>query len=306
MSISKPESKFATVNGIRLHYLDWGGDGPVLLLLTGMGSSAYIYKSFGARFADRYRVIALTRRGHGDSDYPETGYDAPTLVEDIRRFMDCLGIEKAVLAGHSIAGVELTLFAATYPARVEKMVYLDAMHDRRRILLVRDRSPLAEFSLPEDTFKPRSFEEYIAHFRESNPEFDSIWSPLWEEEFRHGVTANDEGTYIDRMPAHIEEQLNEHLVIEYVPRRVKAPIPVLAIYALTLHRPSPRYPAGVIARYEEFFREVYLPAKAQVFDDFKKRFPQARMLEIPGAHHYLFITHEDLVVEEMNKFLSTS
>jgi pimeloyl-ACP methyl ester carboxylesterase len=86
-------SDFVTVNGIRLHYLDWGGTGPALIFLTGMGSSAYIYNKFAPRFTDRFRVLALTRRGHGDSDYPETGYDADTLVEDIRQFMDCLKID---------------------------------------------------------------------------------------------------------------------------------------------------------------------------------------------------------------------
>ena len=96
-----------------------------------MGCSAYIFNKFAPRFTDEFRVLALTRRGQGDSDYPETGYDAYTLTEDIRQFMDQLNVEKAILAGHSLAGVELTHFAATYPARVDKLIYLDALDDRR-------------------------------------------------------------------------------------------------------------------------------------------------------------------------------
>ncbi len=93
-----PRSDFVHINGIRLHYLDWGGTGPTLIFLTGMGCSAYIFNKFAPRFADAFHVLALTRRGQGDSDYPEAGYDADTLTEDIRQFMDSLNIEKAILA----------------------------------------------------------------------------------------------------------------------------------------------------------------------------------------------------------------
>ena len=96
--MSNPTSDFVSVNGIRLHYLDWGGSDPALIFLTGMGCTAYIFSDFAPRFTDRFRVLALTRRGQGDSYYPDTGYDADTLVEDIRQFMDQLHIQTAVLA----------------------------------------------------------------------------------------------------------------------------------------------------------------------------------------------------------------
>ena len=101
------QSAFVIANSIRLHYLDWGGSGPVLLFLTGLGQSAYIYGKLAPRFTDMFHVIALTRRGHGDSDYPESGYDPDTLTEDLRQFMDALKIDQAVLVGHSMANVEM-------------------------------------------------------------------------------------------------------------------------------------------------------------------------------------------------------
>src|SRR5688500_13051607 len=69
-----------TVNGIQLHFLDWGGRGETLVLLTGLGGSAHIFDDLAPQFTDRFRVLALTRRGHGESDRPETGYDIGTLV----------------------------------------------------------------------------------------------------------------------------------------------------------------------------------------------------------------------------------
>ena len=89
MDTSPHMSDFVTVNdGTRLHYLDWGGEGPVLLFLVGFGCTAHIFDRFAPRFVGQFHVLALTRRGHGESDYPEAGYDIDTLTEDIRQFMD--------------------------------------------------------------------------------------------------------------------------------------------------------------------------------------------------------------------------
>ena len=63
MDRSPHESGFVTVaGGIRLHYLDWGGSGPVLLFLTAIGCNAHIFDGFAPRFTDRFHVLALTRR----------------------------------------------------------------------------------------------------------------------------------------------------------------------------------------------------------------------------------------------------
>jgi non-heme chloroperoxidase len=118
---------FITVNGVRLHYLDWGGSGGTLLFLTGMGNTAHIYDALAPKFTDRFRVLGLTRRGFGESEKPETGYDTATLVEDILQFLDGMKIQRVSFVGHSLAGDELTMFATKYPQRVEKLVYLDAV-----------------------------------------------------------------------------------------------------------------------------------------------------------------------------------
>jgi pimeloyl-ACP methyl ester carboxylesterase len=89
--------------------------------------NAHIFDLFAPHFTDRFRVIALTRRGHGESDYPETGYDVDTLTEDIRLFMQALEIEKAILVGHSMAGMELSHFASLYPEQVLKLEVISKM-----------------------------------------------------------------------------------------------------------------------------------------------------------------------------------
>ena len=130
MDKSPHKSGFVHVNKINLHYLDWGGSGEVLLFLAGMGCNAHIFDDLALRFTDSFHVMALTRRGHGESDHPETGYDVDTLTEDLRLSLDALGIEKAILTGHSMANVELSHFSALYPERVLKLIFLDAAYDR--------------------------------------------------------------------------------------------------------------------------------------------------------------------------------
>ena len=82
---------FATVNGLRLHYIDWGGAGPSVLFLTGLGDSANTFDGLARRFTNRFHVWGLTRRGQGQSDKPESGYDPRTLADDIRAFMKVKG-----------------------------------------------------------------------------------------------------------------------------------------------------------------------------------------------------------------------
>ena len=124
------KSDFVRANGIKLHYLDWGGSGDTILFLPGFNDTAHIYDQFAPRFIDHFHVMGLTRRGGGESDKPKDGYDASTRVEDIRDFLDQLHILRVILIGHSMAGDELTLFASRYPQRTIKIVYYDAAYDR--------------------------------------------------------------------------------------------------------------------------------------------------------------------------------
>ena len=304
MNSSKPKSDFVHVNGIRLHYLDWGGDGQALIFLTGMGSSAYIYSKFAPCFTDKFRVLALTRRGHGDSDYPETGYDADTLVEDIRQFMDSLHVEKAVLVGHSLAGVELTHLAATYPERVEKLVYLEALDDRRREQAIQAQNPLNTVEIKkEESAPPRTFEEYIAIVKRDIPELAEIWSDLWEEEYSHGVKVNEDGIFVDRMPASVEKAIIENLIKGYAPKKVDSIIPTLLFLGQRKRKLTDDYTEEQKAAYDRFIWEVRDPFFQSIIAEFQSRFPHAKIVLIPGGHHYCFIAQEELVYNGMRKFL---
>src|SRR2546425_9103885 len=89
---SPHKTRFITVNGVRLHYLDWGGKGETMLFLHGFGGTPHIFYDLAPKFTNQFRVLGLTRRGHGESEKPDSGYDTRTLVGDIRQFLEALKI----------------------------------------------------------------------------------------------------------------------------------------------------------------------------------------------------------------------
>lgn len=65
MDTSPHKSALVYVNGIHLHYLDWGGSGPALLFLAGVNCNAHQFDGFAPRFTEQFHTLALTRRGCG-------------------------------------------------------------------------------------------------------------------------------------------------------------------------------------------------------------------------------------------------
>jgi pimeloyl-ACP methyl ester carboxylesterase len=115
--------------GVEMEVLDWGGAGEPLVFLAGLQLNAHTFDGFAPRFTDTHRVVGITRRGHGASSWPDSGYGLGRLVADIRGVLDSLGLERVTLAGHSMAGVEMTRLAADHPDRVSGLIYIDAAHD---------------------------------------------------------------------------------------------------------------------------------------------------------------------------------
>lgn len=307
MNTPSRRSDFANANGTRLHYLDWGGNGPALLFLAGLGCTAYIYDKFAPRFTDRFHALAVTRRGHGDSDCPETGYDADTLTEDLRHFMDALHIQQAILVGHSMASVELSHFAAKYPERALKLVYLDAAYDRTAPEYKANlaQNPLRNIQPPDAGETYNTLEAYTASLKRGYPAMSAIWSELMDEEVRHTVKISPEGKVVERMPEAVGQALNATLYA-YTPEDAQIRAPVLSIYAYTTsaYYLAPEYmTTEQQAQVIEFFDVLRPPVQKASIEAFRRSVPHAVIVEIPHGHHYCFIKHEELVFEEMRKFL---
>jgi esterase len=122
-----PMDKFITVNGLRLHYLEW--ENPTretVLLLHGFANCAATWIPIAKTLARNFHVLALDQRGHGDSQWAEQDrYRISDLVSDVACFLDALGIMEINLVGHSMGGAVAQYFAAEHPGRVNRLVIVD-------------------------------------------------------------------------------------------------------------------------------------------------------------------------------------
>ncbi|BAT61690.1 soluble epoxide hydrolase [Variibacter gotjawalensis] len=117
-------SEFATVNGVRLHYVT-AGSGPALVLLHGWPQTWFAWHGAIERFSRSFTVIAPDLRGIGLSEKTASGYDKRTLADDIRDLVRHVGFTDANIVGHDMGGKAAYVLAHTYPSVVRRLVLAD-------------------------------------------------------------------------------------------------------------------------------------------------------------------------------------
>ena len=121
------EHRYATINGVRLHYVIGGNtDGATVVLFAGFPESWYAWRHVMPRLGERYRVIAPDLPGQGDSDCPEQGYDTQALAEAAHGLLQALGVASYYLAGHDVGAWVAYPYAHLFNAEVRGLALLDA------------------------------------------------------------------------------------------------------------------------------------------------------------------------------------
>jgi pimeloyl-ACP methyl ester carboxylesterase len=141
-----------SVGGINFHYAEYKGDGPVVLMLHGFGSSTYTWEKVAPLLQKKgHHVYTLDMKGFGWTDKPVDGaYDPRTLKEEVLAWMDAVGIKKTTLVGNSLGGAISVLIALENPDRVEQMILTDpAGYPQVKPLIIR----LADLPLASDALK---------------------------------------------------------------------------------------------------------------------------------------------------------
>jgi len=128
------EHKTVEVDGINVHYIK-SGEGPVVLLLHGLGTSLITWSRNIKPLTDAgYTVVAPDLPGHGDSDKPKSlKYDPPAGARLIHRFLRALEIQRLSMVGSSAGGLVAALFTLDYPEKVERLVLVASGGLGRRI-----------------------------------------------------------------------------------------------------------------------------------------------------------------------------
>jgi pimeloyl-ACP methyl ester carboxylesterase len=118
-------SKFADVNGVRLHYLV-AGKGEPIVLLHGYAETSHMWRPLMTALAKTHTVIAPDLRGAGSSAAPDSGYDKAGLARDMHALATSLKLGPVKLVGHDIGLMVAYAYAAQFPADVKRIVLMDA------------------------------------------------------------------------------------------------------------------------------------------------------------------------------------
>jgi pimeloyl-ACP methyl ester carboxylesterase/predicted aspartyl protease len=292
----EPQVRFIQVEpDVKLEVLDWGGSGPPLVLLTGIGNTAHVYAHFAHQFTDKFHVVGITRRGFGLSSKPSHGYDVATRARDDVRVLDALQIAKASIAGHSIAGDELSKLAADYPDRVAKLVYLDSVDYGGFATLLR-KAPMPP--MPELTAAEK---ENWARASAASVRYGGVRYP--DEEIHQHIKTDAAGRVLDTPePDAMQAIYDRSQQAEY--EHIKAP--VLAIWDAVTPTSRMAYywylDQPQRDQYDRFWAQ-YLVWLKDARQRFRTGIKHARVIELENSHHYIFIRDEPTVAREMRKFL---
>jgi esterase len=123
-----PLSRRVRANGLELHLLDWGGAAPTpALALHGFALNCHSFDEVAPALSRRVRLFALDQRGHGLSERAARveDYTRDEMVADALGVVNALGLERTVLIGHSMGGMNAMTFAARHPERVRALVLVD-------------------------------------------------------------------------------------------------------------------------------------------------------------------------------------
>jgi non-heme chloroperoxidase len=289
--------QFITVQpGVKLEVLDFGGaNGSPLIFLSGLGGTGHGFDGFAEKFTDRHHVYAITRRGFSLSSSPpdtDANYDADRLGDDVLAVIAALKIEKPVLAGHSIAGEELSSIGTRHPEKVAGLVYLDAIYQYsfydpsvadlsvETAAVKRDLGRM--FDLQTD---PAAMRVLIATVQGALPNLQKALSDAAEAMVSAPPTLDQ-----PQKP----EDLAGNRIFDNTRKYGPAKVPALAILA---------EPRQCGRNCDKPFMQKIMAADVARSAHYEMQSPSARVVRIANANHYIWRSNEADVIREMNAFM---
>lgn len=266
--------RFVTVNGLRLHYLDWGGAGkPPLLMLHGIARHAHTFDHIAADLSRDFHVLALDLRGHGDSGWsPDGAYLVEDYVKDLEGVVGQLGLNKLTLLGNSTGGRVAQVFAGMHPELVARLVVEDVGPERPE-----DVASGFARRVQQETNGWASEDELVAQLVKQNARTPE---PLLRTYARYGLTRRSDGRMVWKRDPNLVKGFVVTELWHHV-RRVTAP----TIYIL----------GGA---------STIVPAATQ--QRLKETLPQVEVVTMPGLGHYPDAEDTAGFMTILNRFLKRS
>ena len=258
---TKPLDKTIDAGGLRLHYLDWGNEAaPPMLLLHGFSGHAHTWDTFARAMCDRFRVLALDQRGHGDSGWAKDGaYTVDDHAADISAFQDRLALGPFVLVGLSMGGRNAIRYTSGHPGKVERLVIVDIGPDIAPQGAERVRRTAAE--APEEF---AGVDDALAYVRQQAVFLSPAAEAALRHRVEHGVKKLPSGRYTWKYDKFLRDQ------------RRQGGAPPVDLWPAVRQITAPT----LIVRGAE--SDVFSPETAKRMHEL---IPESRLVEIPGAGH---------------------
>ena len=300
---SPHEVRLVTVeSSVRLEVLDWGGTGRPILFL-GCYLSAHVFDEIAPKLASQFHVYAFTRRGIGASDRPSGGYELQRSADDLLEVLDALKLRKPILVANSCGGNTQTLLAAQHPDRLGGLVYLEAAEDPTLTLADYNLPPVDEANLPKRVEPPAldfgSFDAY----RRTQKARSGVAFP--EAELRYGFALKPDGSL---GPPLLSPTVRRAITVDArrKPDHARVRVPVLAIFRT-------QWPFEEVAKGSVLQNALQRTALRQQYDvetlmtarwknDMRANVPAAKIVELPGASLFMFLSNEADVIRELRAF----
>ena len=150
---------------MRFHFLEWGhADAPTIVLLHGGHQSAHSWDLVSLHLAQKYRVLALDQRGHGDSEWArDVVYSNHEMSLDAEAFIGAMGLERPVLIGHSMGGRNAMLLIRRNQALLRAAVIVDVGPE----LSEKGRAAIGGFVQANQEFD--DLEHFVRNVRQYDP-----------------------------------------------------------------------------------------------------------------------------------------
>jgi pimeloyl-ACP methyl ester carboxylesterase len=279
---SPHQVRFVTVDSsVRLEVLGWGGTGRPILFV-GCYLTAHVYDEIAPKLTDQFQVYAVTRRGVGASDHPSTGYDPQRRADDIVEVIGSLGMRQPILIGNSCGGDILHTLGAQQSDRLGGLVYLDAAED------------------PTLTLADYGFSPSDVAFMAQMPAYAG----------RSATVPFPEGERRQMAERPLDPVIRKAIVEDnrVRPDYSRIRVPVLAIYRTeTMEQTLADYPPANDEQ-RAAVKQSYVGKRARLSKwqrDLLAGVPTARIVELPGANLFMFLSNEAEVIREVRKFATT-
>ncbi|MGD9077590.1 MAG: alpha/beta hydrolase [Desulfobacteraceae bacterium] len=264
--MSEPVMKKVKGDGVEINLAVWEGTEKHILCLHGITANCRCWDVIAPVLSPKHRVLAMDLRGRGLSEKPGTGYSLEHHIRDMNCVMDGMGLQQAVIMGHSLGAFITLAFGAEHPERVDRLILVDGGGD------------LSEEQMDKvfEGIKPAldrlgkvfpSADAYLETMRQAP--YIQPWSSATETYYRYEIEEVEGGVRSNINPAHIEEEAENV-------RKAKSASFYQRISCKVL----------VLRATEGLFSQDDLLLPEDVVQGMISEIPDARRVDIRGTNHY--------------------